>query len=87
MSPEDAVELVIEQREGVGRAEDPDQDGTGADESGSQDAPGFLKLRKIKQATTREGQINNLVEMLRTFGSPGYPFPAGLGRSGGHGQP
>jgi hypothetical protein len=28
MSPEDAVELVIEQREGVGRAEDPDQDGT-----------------------------------------------------------
>jgi len=27
-SPEDAVELVIEQREGVGRAEDPDQHGT-----------------------------------------------------------
>jgi pimeloyl-ACP methyl ester carboxylesterase len=81
VSPEDALELVIEQLEGVGRAEDPDQDGTGADESGSQDAPAFLKLRKIKQATTREGQIDNLVEMLRTFGSPGYPFAGDWARS------
>jgi pimeloyl-ACP methyl ester carboxylesterase len=41
----------------------------------------FLKLRKIKQATTREGQIDNLVEMIRTFGSPGYPFPGDWARS------
>ena len=41
----------------------------------------FLKLRKIKQATTRETEIDNLVEMLRTFGSPGYPFPGDWARS------
>lgn len=42
----------------------------------------FRKLRKIKPATTREGDIDNLVEMFRAFGSsPGYPFPEEWARS------
>ena len=35
----------------------------------------FAKLRKIKPGTTREEQIDSLVEMFRVFASPGYPFP------------
>jgi len=36
----------------------------------------FGRLRKIKPAATREGEIENLVEMFRIFAhSPGYPFP------------
>jgi pimeloyl-ACP methyl ester carboxylesterase len=36
----------------------------------------FGKLRKIKPASTREGEIDNLVEIFRAFGaSPTYPFP------------
>jgi pimeloyl-ACP methyl ester carboxylesterase len=31
--------------------------------------------RKIKPGTTREQQIDSLVEMFRVFASPGYPFP------------
>lgn len=42
----------------------------------------FRKLRKIKPATTREGDIDNLVEMFRAFGSsPGYPFAEEWARS------
>ena len=41
----------------------------------------FAKLRKIKPGTTREQQIDNLVEMFRTFASPGYPFPENWSRS------
>jgi pimeloyl-ACP methyl ester carboxylesterase len=42
----------------------------------------FSRLRKIRPATTREGEIDNLVEMLRVFGSsPGYPFPEEWARS------
>ena len=41
----------------------------------------FLKLRKIKPGTTREEDIDNLVEMFRTFASPGYPFPEDWARS------
>jgi pimeloyl-ACP methyl ester carboxylesterase len=38
----------------------------------------FGKLRKIKPAGTREGEIDNLVEIFRAFGeSPTYPFPDG----------
>ncbi len=35
----------------------------------------FAKLRKIKDGPIREQQIDNLVEIFRTFASPGYPFP------------
>ena len=35
----------------------------------------FTKLRKIKPGTTRAEEIGNLVEIFRTFASPGYPFP------------
>ncbi len=36
----------------------------------------FGKLRKIRPAATREGEIDNLVTMYRAFGaSPVYPFP------------
>jgi pimeloyl-ACP methyl ester carboxylesterase len=36
----------------------------------------FTKLRKIKPGTTREQEIDNLVEMFRIFGSSSsYPFP------------
>ncbi len=42
----------------------------------------FARLRKIKPATTREGEIDNLVEMFRAFGSsPGYSFPEEWARS------
>ena len=41
----------------------------------------FAKLRKIKPGTTREQQIDNLVEMFRTFASPVYPFPENWSRS------
>src|SRR5262249_6307964 len=35
----------------------------------------FTELRKIKQGTTREQEIDNLVQMVRLFFSPRYPFP------------
>jgi pimeloyl-ACP methyl ester carboxylesterase len=41
----------------------------------------FAKLRRIKPGRTREQQIDNLVEMFRTFASPGYPFPEDWVRS------
>lgn len=41
----------------------------------------FAKLRKIKPGTTREQEIDNLVEMFRAFASPGYPFPEQWARS------
>ena len=41
----------------------------------------FAKLRKIKPGTTREEDIDNLVEIFRAVGSPGYPFPEDWARS------
>lgn len=42
----------------------------------------FARLRKIKPAATREGEIDNLVEMFRAFGSSRrYPFPEEWARS------
>ena len=41
----------------------------------------FLKLRKIKPGTTSEEDIDNLVEIFRAVGSPGYPFPEDWVRS------
>ncbi len=42
----------------------------------------FGRLRKIKPATSREGEIDNLVRMFREFGaSPSYPFPEEWARS------
>jgi pimeloyl-ACP methyl ester carboxylesterase len=41
----------------------------------------FGKLRKIKPAATRAGEIDNLVDMFRAISSPGYPFPAEWARS------
>ena len=41
----------------------------------------FAKLRKIKPGATREQEIDNLVEIFRTFASPGYPFPEDWVRS------
>ena len=41
----------------------------------------FLRLRKIKPGTTREEDIDNLVEIFRAVGSPGYPFPEDWARS------
>lgn len=41
----------------------------------------FAKLRRIKPGGPREQQIDNLVEMFRTFASPGYPFPEEWARS------
>ena len=41
----------------------------------------FTKLRKIKPGTTREEEIDNLVEIFRAVASPGYPFPEEWARS------
>jgi pimeloyl-ACP methyl ester carboxylesterase len=41
----------------------------------------FAKLRKIKEGDTREQKIDSLVEIFRTFASPGYPFPEDWVRS------
>ena len=35
----------------------------------------FLKLRKIKPAASRAGEIDNLVAIYRAIASPGFPFP------------
>lgn len=35
----------------------------------------FLKLRKIKPASSRAGEIGNLVAIYRAIASPGFPFP------------
>jgi len=35
----------------------------------------FTKLRKIKPGTTREQEIDNLVQIFRAIAGPGYPFP------------
>lgn len=41
----------------------------------------FGRLRKVRPGDSREEQIDALVEMFRTFGSPGYPFPEQWARS------
>jgi pimeloyl-ACP methyl ester carboxylesterase len=41
----------------------------------------FAKLRKIKPGTTREQEIDNLVEMFRALASTGYAFPEQWARS------
>ncbi len=35
----------------------------------------FRKLRKVQPATSRSGEIDNLVFIYRTIASPGFPFP------------
>jgi pimeloyl-ACP methyl ester carboxylesterase len=35
----------------------------------------FRKLRKVKPAASRSGEIDNLVFIYRTIASPGFPFP------------
>lgn len=35
----------------------------------------FAKFRKLKPMTSRDSEVDNLVEIQRTLSSPGFPFP------------
>jgi pimeloyl-ACP methyl ester carboxylesterase len=35
----------------------------------------FMKLRKVRPAASRAGEIDNLVAIYRAIASPGFPFP------------